>query len=63
MVEIYIHYQRYCGHSSVKVTEDEYLDLTDEDLAEMYQRHSPIMNLRRSNFYYKIEKKESFIKK
>lgn len=35
------------GHSSIKVTEDEYLDLTDEDLAEMYQRHSPIMNLKR----------------
>ena len=35
------------GHSSIKVTEDEYLDLTDEDLAEMYQKHSPIMNLKR----------------
>lgn len=38
------------GHSSVKVTEDEYLDLTDEDLAEMYQKHSPIMNLKNKKY-------------
>lgn len=35
------------GHSSVKVTENEYLDLTDVDLAEMYQKYSPLMNLKK----------------
>lgn len=38
---------RFYGHSSVQVTENEYLDLTDDDLGEMYQKHSPIMNLNR----------------
>ena len=34
------------GHSSVKVTEDCYLDLKTEDLRKQYQRHSPLMNLK-----------------
>ena len=30
------------GHSSVTVTEKAYLDLTDDDISQRYQRHSPI---------------------
>lgn len=33
------------GHSSVQVTEQAYLDLETEDLRQMYQKHSPLMNL------------------
>lgn len=36
------------GHSSVKVTEECYLDLDIEDLRKQYQRHSPLMNLKRA---------------
>lgn len=36
------------GHSSVKVTEECYLDLTNEDLRKQYQKHSPLMNLKRA---------------
>ena len=36
------------GHSSVKVTEECYLDLDIEDLRNQYQRHSPLMNLKRA---------------
>ena len=32
--------------SSVTVTEQAYLDLTQEDLAELYRRHSPLKNMR-----------------
>lgn len=35
------------GHSSVKVTEECYLDLDDEDIRKNYQRYSPLANLRR----------------
>lgn len=35
------------GHSSVKVTEQAYLDLTDEDIRKSYQNYSPLMNLNR----------------
>lgn len=35
------------GHSSVTVTEEAYLDLRNEDLRVQYQRHSPLMNLKR----------------
>ena len=35
------------GHSSVKVTEECYLDLQTEDLRQQYQKHSPLMNLRK----------------
>lgn len=35
------------GHSSVTVTEEAYLDLQNEDLRVQYQRHSPLMNLKR----------------
>ena len=35
------------GHSSVKVTEECYLDLQKEDLRQQYQKHSPLMNLRK----------------
>ena len=35
------------GHSSVKVTEECYLDLNDEDIKKNYQRYSPLANLRR----------------
>lgn len=34
------------GHSSVTVTEKAYLDLTEDDLAEMYRQHSPLKNMR-----------------
>ena len=36
------------GHSSVTVTEEAYLDLQTEDLRKQYQRHSPLMNLKRA---------------
>lgn len=36
------------GHSSVQVTEKAYLDLETEDLRQMYQKHSPLMNLKRT---------------
>lgn len=35
------------GHSSVKVTEECYLDLENEDLRKQYQRYSPLMNLKK----------------
>ena len=34
------------GHSSVTVTEQAYLDMSDEDFGRCYQRHSPISNMR-----------------
>lgn len=34
------------GHSSVKVTEECYLDLETEDLRKQYQKYSPLMNLK-----------------
>ena len=37
---------RLLGHSSVTVTEQAYLDLGQDDLAEMYKKHSPLMNMR-----------------
>lgn len=36
------------GHSSVKVTEECYLDLDDEDIRKNYQKFSPLANLRRA---------------
>ena len=33
---------RLLGHSSVTVTEQAYLDITQDDLAEMYREHSPL---------------------
>ena len=33
---------RLLGHSSVTVTEQAYLDLTDEDLGKRYQHYSPV---------------------
>ena len=36
------------GHSSVKVTEECYLDLDTEDLRKQYQKHSPLMNLKKA---------------
>lgn len=36
------------GHSSVQVTEQAYLDLDTEDLRQMYQKHSPLMNLKKT---------------
>ena len=35
------------GHSSIKVTEECYLDLENEDLRKQYQRYSPLMNLKK----------------
>ena len=35
------------GHSSVKVTEEAYLDLDTDDLRTNYQRYSPLANLKR----------------
>ena len=37
---------RILGHSSVKVTEQCYLDLEDEDLRKKYQAYSPMLRLR-----------------
>lgn len=37
---------RILGHSSVKVTEECYLDLDDEDIRKSYQKFSPLMRLR-----------------
>lgn len=37
---------RILGHSSVKVTEEAYLDLTDEEIAKKYQNHSPLAKWR-----------------
>lgn len=34
------------GHSSVTVTEQAYLDLTDDDLGKRYQHFSPVINMR-----------------
>ena len=34
------------GHSSVTVTEQAYLDLTDEDIGKRYQHFSPVLNMR-----------------
>ena len=36
---------RLMGHSSVQVTEQAYLDLTEKDLGKMYLENSPIANL------------------
>ena len=36
---------RILGHSSVSVTEQAYLDLTDEDLGRRYQHYSPVSTL------------------
>lgn len=36
------------GHSSVEVTEKEYLDLNTTDLRHQYAAHSPLMNMRRN---------------
>lgn len=33
------------GHSSVTVTEKAYLDISTDDLREMYQKHSPLENM------------------
>ena len=37
---------RILGHSSVTVTEQAYLDLTDEDLGKRYQHYSPVNAMR-----------------
>lgn len=37
------------GHSSVKVTEQAYLDLTDADIRKNYQAFSPLANMRGGN--------------
>lgn len=37
---------RILGHSSVSVTEQAYLDLTDEDLGKRYQHYSPVGSMR-----------------
>ena len=36
---------RLLGHSSVKVTEKAYLDVTDEDIKKRYLKFSPIMTM------------------
>lgn len=33
------------GHSSVKVTEEAYLDLNDDDMSKRYQHYSPLANM------------------
>ena len=37
---------RLLGHSSVTVTEQAYLDLTDEDIGKRYQHYSPVNGMR-----------------
>ncbi len=37
---------RILGHSSAEVTEQAYLDLTDEDLGKRYQHYSPVIAMR-----------------
>lgn len=37
---------RILGHSSAQVTEQAYLDLTDEDLGKRYQHYSPVISMR-----------------
>ena len=37
---------RLLGHSSVTVTEQAYLDVNQEDLAEMYRKHSPLSKIK-----------------
>lgn len=37
---------RLLGHSSVTVTEQAYLDLDQNDLAELYKKHSPLKNMK-----------------
>ena len=37
---------RILGHSSVTVTEQAYLDLTDEDIGKRYQHYSPVSSMR-----------------
>lgn len=39
---------RLLGHSSVTVTEKAYLDLTDDDIRQNYQRFSPLSNMRKA---------------
>ncbi|MBU3155243.1 tyrosine-type recombinase/integrase [Clostridium estertheticum] len=36
------------GHSSVKITESAYLDLTDDDIRKTYQAFSPLENMRKA---------------
>ena len=36
---------RLLGHSSVTVTEQAYLDITQDDLSEMYRQHSPLKKI------------------
>lgn len=36
---------RILGHSSVTVTEQAYLDLSDRDLRQRYQNFSPVENM------------------
>lgn len=38
------------GHSSVKVTEQAYLDLQDEDLRKKYQAYSPLANMNKDSY-------------
>ena len=38
---------RILGHSSVSVTEAEYLDLDVADLKKQYIQHSPLSNMKR----------------
>jgi len=37
---------RILGHSSAEVTEQAYLDLTDDDLGKRYQHYSPVITMR-----------------
>ncbi|WP_242958147.1 tyrosine-type recombinase/integrase [Faecalibacterium sp. An121] len=36
---------RLLGHSSVTITEQAYLDITQDDLAELYRKHSPLNHM------------------
>jgi len=36
---------RILGHASVEVTQQAYLDFTDQEVNRKYQRHSPLNNL------------------
>lgn len=37
---------RILGHTNIRITEEAYLDLTNEELSEKYRKHSPLANWR-----------------
>ena len=52
---------RLLGHSSVTVTEEAYLDLTDNDIGQRYQHFSPVNSMWKSHAYKLPNKLKQFI--